>query len=235
MAPPKNKAEPRKKISTDFEYRRIARNKISFADYNPRVIDEGAQKRLRRGLESVGLVGGIVWNETSGNLVSGHQRLRILDKDNGGTDYELTVCVVHMDATKERATNLLFNNYEAQGGWDLEALRKLFVSTPSMDLATAGYEHGDLTRLFGDNVHDVASADQLEAIADKMRETRDQYTEGAERVTERDSPNFYIVLVARSEAERDAFVARHGLPDSTFQGMDTIDEMIVSSHTSDDG
>ena len=47
--------------------------------YNPRIIGEGAEKRLRAFIKKHGLFGTIIWNERTGNIVSGHQRLKALD------------------------------------------------------------------------------------------------------------------------------------------------------------
>ena len=40
---------------------------------------EGAEKRLRAFIKKHGLFGTIIWNERTGNIVSGHQRLKALD------------------------------------------------------------------------------------------------------------------------------------------------------------
>ena len=42
-------------------------------------IGEGAEKRLRAFIKKHGLFGTIIWNERTGNIVSGHQRLKALD------------------------------------------------------------------------------------------------------------------------------------------------------------
>ena len=61
------------------EERYILRSQIKEAPYNPRIIGEGAEKRLRAFIKKHGLFGTIIWNERTGNIVSGHQRLKALD------------------------------------------------------------------------------------------------------------------------------------------------------------
>ena len=58
------------------EERYILRSQIKEAPYNPRIIGEGAEKRLRAFIKKHGLFGTIIWNERTGNIVSGHQRSR---------------------------------------------------------------------------------------------------------------------------------------------------------------
>ena len=48
----------------------LKRSQISLADYNPRRITAEARKLLKKNLETVGLMGGIIYNKTTGNLVS---------------------------------------------------------------------------------------------------------------------------------------------------------------------
>ena len=66
----------------------IARSSIQFANYNPRKITDSALKKLKQNIKRVGMLGGIIWNERTNNLVSGHQRVTVLDQLNGydGTD-----------------------------------------------------------------------------------------------------------------------------------------------------
>ena len=57
----------------------IRRTEIAEAPYNPRVMGEGQEKRLRRAIQAHGLIGTLFWDRRSGNLVAGHQRLKQLD------------------------------------------------------------------------------------------------------------------------------------------------------------
>ena len=80
----------------------IQRSQINFASYNPRRLSDTAKKKLKANLKRIGLAGGIVWNETTGNLVSGHQRLSIIDEiekynpDTHENDYPIRVEVLQL-------------------------------------------------------------------------------------------------------------------------------------------
>ena len=51
------------------------------ADYNPRKITEEELQRLKQALEKLGDLSGIVENNFSGNLIGGHQRIKVLPAD----------------------------------------------------------------------------------------------------------------------------------------------------------
>jgi len=97
---------------------------------NPRTISEQAKKGLRYSLDQFGDISGIVWNERSGNLVCGHQRLNELKelgaelKSYGDRDFvelpdgsRFAVRKVSWDEDKEAAANLAANNEEIAGRW----------------------------------------------------------------------------------------------------------------------
>lgn len=89
------------------------------ADYNPRRISESARKGLRSSIETFGLVQPIVWNKTTGNVVSGHQRLTILQEIG---EVETTVVVVELDSIMEKALNVTMNNKIIEGEFDDDML-----------------------------------------------------------------------------------------------------------------
>ena len=60
----------------------VWRSEITPADYNPRKISEEARKQLKANIKKNGIIGGMVWNEQTKNLVSGHQKLSIADEVN---------------------------------------------------------------------------------------------------------------------------------------------------------
>ena len=75
----------------------MARSLLRAAPYNPRKIHPESQRRLKKALTRLGMLAPVTWNRRSGNLVGGHQRLKLLDElADGATDYELTVAVVDL-------------------------------------------------------------------------------------------------------------------------------------------
>jgi len=122
----------------------IYRSEINLADYNPRKISDDAKKKLKQGIKKFGLVGGIVVNGQTGNtLVSGHQRLSVMDELNKypEKDYLLRVDMIDVDTKAEKELNILINNPGAMGDWDYDALREII---PDIDYKSAGLSDEDL-------------------------------------------------------------------------------------------
>ena len=84
-----------------FTIATINRADIKNAEYNPRIMDKEAKKRLKAGLKKHGLVSTLTWNKRTGNLVGGHQRLEQLDALEKNKDYSLDVCVIDVDEAEE--------------------------------------------------------------------------------------------------------------------------------------
>lgn len=94
--------------------------KLNEAKYNPRIKLEPGMRdydSLRNSIETFGNVEPIVWNERTGNVVGGHQRLTVL-KDLGHTTADCFV--VDLDETEERTLNLALN--KIKGEWDYDKL-----------------------------------------------------------------------------------------------------------------
>lgn len=93
------------------------------ATYNPRVDlqpDDVEYQSIKLSLESHGLVQPIVWNKRTNTVVSGHQRLTVLEAQ--GVE-EVDVSVVDMDDISEKELNVALNKVE--GEWDDQKLSEL--------------------------------------------------------------------------------------------------------------
>lgn len=182
---------------TQPESREIQRSDINFANYNPRKITQEARKNLKANLKRVGLLGGIVWNEVTGNLVSGHQRISVIDevnKYNPGTrtnDYLIRVEVVHMDEKTEKEQNIFMNNRSVQGDFDSDMLKDML---DGIDYSLAGLNDFDLNML-GIGDLDFSINDDIwrkEDILDDSLSAIDEATkEGKENKDINRSNNFY--------------------------------------------
>src|SRR3712207_7445335 len=97
------------------------------APYNPRKrLEPGSARyrRLARSIAEFDLVQPVVWNERTGHVVAGHQRLQIL-KDRGAT--ELECVVVDLPLSKEKALNVALNNAAVGSDWDDAKLNDLLA------------------------------------------------------------------------------------------------------------
>ncbi|MBO7101449.1 MAG: ParB N-terminal domain-containing protein [Bacteroidales bacterium] len=88
------------------ETRQIQRSQIHLNPYNPKRHTDKQVKQQVANIKANGYLGGIVWNEASGNLIDGHRRVQALDIINkydgtDGTDYTLKVEAVNFDEKTE--------------------------------------------------------------------------------------------------------------------------------------
>lgn len=102
----------------EFEVKRIA--DMNRAAYNPRVDlqpEDEEYQAIERSLKRHGLVQPIVWNRRTNTVVSGHQRLTVLEAQG---ETEVTVSVVDLDDIQEKELNVALN--KIAGEWDDDKL-----------------------------------------------------------------------------------------------------------------
>lgn len=84
------------------------------ADYNPRKDlrpGDPEYEKLKRSIEQFGYVEPVIWNTTTGRVVGGHQRLKVL-QDMGMT--EVDCVVVELDEEHEKALNVALNKISGE-------------------------------------------------------------------------------------------------------------------------
>ena len=212
----------------------VKRSQIHFASYNPRTLSEEEKKTLKRGIKKFGLVGGIVVNKRTGmTVVSGHQRLTVMDELNKfpENDYAIRIDLIDVDEKQEKELNILMNNPNAQGKWDYDALASL---VPDIDWKDAGLTEVDLNLIgcdyllktedensIADALDDMMSgiteqkeaekaAKQLER-AEKvahMKEVKQQVKENAQKTAE--DMDAYVMLSFDTYEAKAAFMERFG-------------------------
>ena len=121
----------------------LKRSEINLAEYNPRKLSSEARKQLKANIKRLGLMGGLVWNESTGNLVSGHQRISILDEIEGypKKDYELKVEKVNLSEKEEKEQNVFLNSKTVQGEFDSQLMASIITD---IDPILAGLDENDL-------------------------------------------------------------------------------------------
>jgi len=132
-----------------FEMAVINRKDIIGAEYNPRKISESAKSKLKAFIKKEGLWSPLVVNKRTNTLVSGHQRLSIMDSILRNDDYNLTAAMVDKDIQTEVKGNVFMNNQSAMGEWDVDILKELKEIFPDINYSEIGFDDFDLEVMFG--------------------------------------------------------------------------------------
>lgn len=225
--PPKSASESPANGQSDvtsaakFQYREIPRSQINPAPYNPRSLSAYARKQLATSIERYGLVEPLVWNKRTGVLISGHQRLSILDQKEGypAKDYRVPVAVVDLTEKKEKELNVWLNNRAAQGNFDKESLAQL-LSGPDITLDDFGFTAVDLEFEFGgiegfESVFERQAAaidpikKDVQAIKDRKKEVRGN---DADNNNAREDADYYLMEVFDSGTAKEDFLRQAGFP-----------------------
>lgn len=129
------------------ETRSIKRSQINFNPVNPKRHAEEKVKLQRKKLQKVGFLGGVVWNERTGNLVDGHRRIKAMDlhyhyDGTSETDYDIKVEVANFDdkTEKEQLAYMAVGNTKP----DIDLLAS-FV--PDIDYSGIGLEADELNEI----------------------------------------------------------------------------------------
>lgn len=197
-----------------YDTETISREQIKNAPYNPRIMDPKAKKRLKQNIAKHGLVAALTWNKRTGNLVGGHQRLEQLDALEGRKDYDLTVCVVDVDEREEAALNVQLNNPSMQGEWDLDKLANM---TEEFDLDLSedlGFTESDIDFMFegDDRFSQLFEAQEGENMRGDLQKVKEARAKSVENLKERNSIDWYTVIVFENEADHDAFMREISIP-----------------------
>jgi DNA modification methylase len=132
------------------------------ADYNPRKdlkSGDAEYEKLKRSIEQFGYVEPVIWNRTTGRVVGGHQRLKIL-RDTGHT--ELDCVVVDLSEDKEKALNIALN--KISGEWDKGKLQG-----QDFDVSLTGFDPAEIDDLFKDSLADGVHDDDFDVNAELQK------------------------------------------------------------------
>jgi ParB-like chromosome segregation protein Spo0J len=192
---------------------KVARSSLRDAEYNPRVLADSERRKLRAGLKKHGMVAPITWNKRTGHVVGGHQRLAQLDALAGTANYALNVAVIDVDEMREKEINLLLNNPDAQGDWNMEKLADL-LRLDKLDLAGAGFDEADVYRLFGDSITRQADRATINTLADQLKGIQETFTKMAGEAA---GDEYYLVVIFRDQEHCDKFIELAKLPENRYQ------------------
>ena len=130
-----------------MEIRTLKASQLKAAAYNPRKDlqpGDAEYKKLRRSIEEFGYIEPIIWNERTGNVVGGHQRLKVL-LEQGAEDIECVV--VDLDDRDEKILNVLLN--KVKGRWDIGKLAELLTELGD-DATLTGFTQQEIDSLTND-------------------------------------------------------------------------------------
>jgi len=171
------------------ECSRIPRSQIREASYNPRVITPEQKRRLKRGMEKHGLCTPLVWNKTSGVLVGGHQRLSVLDSLCPEKEWAVPVTIQELSEERERELNILLNNDEASGHYDLGKLGSMFKDF-KLDIESTGFDPAKLKTLIPSVAVQIPAVNEQLAVnkqhwQDAHKKTQARQDAAIDRMAER--------------------------------------------------
>ena len=179
----------------EVEIRTLKAAQLTAADYNPRrdlQPEDAEYQKLRRSMETFGYVEPIIWNERTGRVVGGHQRLKVL-LEQGREDIEAVV--VDLAEKDEKILNVLLN--KVKGRWDIGRLADLLQQLDETgDMEVTGFEDWELQSLLMqyDHIKDLMEEDFSDysdkkekdtftmtfSLPEGARETVDKYIENTE-------------------------------------------------------
>ena len=196
----------------------IMRSQINFASYNPRKKDKNVIELLKRNFKKVGFLGGIVWNEQTGNLVGGHKRIETLDLIYGypENDYEIKVEKINVDLKTEKEQNIFLNNRNAQGETDYELLAEIIKD---IDIGNAALTDRDISIIdaivpdfdSGDNSDILRDYGILKEKTDEEKRTTKENRKKIKQDTSDKRMPFYFTVTFDSYMEKAGYLESIGI------------------------
>lgn len=167
------------------ETRIIKRSQINLNPINPKRHSDEKVTLQKKNLQKVGFLGGIVWNESSGNLIDGHRRIRAMDlhyKYDGtsNTDYDIKVEVVNLDdkTEKEQLTYMAVGNTKP----DIDLIADYINDIDYSDIGLSESELNDILSIsridsipLQDTFDDLLAPTPKEPISKKTDEEKKQH------------------------------------------------------------
>ncbi len=141
------------------------------AEYNPRKNlkpGDAEYEKLKRSITEFGYVEPVIWNQTTGRVVGGHQRLKVL-QDMGMT--EIDCVIIEVSEEKEKALNIALN--KISGDWDTDKLALLITDLQGsdFDVSLTGFEPAEIDALFKDDIKDAVKDDVFDVEAELKKPT----------------------------------------------------------------
>jgi hypothetical protein len=201
----------------------INRSQINFAIYNPKNHSQEDINKIKQNIKRVALLGGIVWNETTGNLIDGHKRIMALDIINAydntkETDYKIKVEKIALDEKTEKEQNIFQTKSRTELSNEL-----LAILLPDIDIKLAGLDTEDINLIiaevpnieFGDNTEISDSFAELEQKSQEQKEQskkaiKDLKKDIKDRIATENEGQSYFVVTFDNFDNKAQFMERYG-------------------------
>lgn len=192
-----------------MDIREVSISSINPATYNPRVDltpKDSEYQKLKQSISTFGYVEPIVWNRRTGNLVGGHQRLKILIEQGLQS---VQASVVDLPLDQEKALNLALN--KIRGAWDNEKLVTLLdelLKLPNFNTEITGFDKVEISQIFDrygeqKNPDDFDFNAALESIKEPVTKRGDIIELGPHRILCGDSSNLEDIKTLMGNAKAD--------------------------------
>lgn len=203
-----------------FEVGEMLRSAILPHPRNPRMITPKAAKRLKGKMKEIGLIQPVIVNRRTCRLVGGHQRLAQLDAlqkyeaRKPETDYRLDVSLCDLTDAQELEMLVFLNNPSAEGVFDLDLLADLNLEM-GVGFEAMGFDQLDVDMMFDGDArfsHLFEDDPEVEVTKERLDAVKAARAEGVERMQEKNTAEFYFVVVCRDEEEMKTIKQRLGVP-----------------------
>lgn len=140
-----------------MELKKLSISDLIPADYNPRkdLIETDSEFiSLERSISEFGYVLPVIYNELTGRIIGGHQRIKVLKKLGYS---EIDVVCLSLDEQREKELNIALNKIDGQ--WDNGTLEKLFeeFESVSFDSTLTGFSEDEIGRFFDDEIKETTN------------------------------------------------------------------------------
>lgn len=166
------------------------------------------------------------------NIVSGHQRISILDSLERKKNYNLTVAMVDLSEKEEKEQNIFFNNTKVQGEFDTDILAEMLSD---IDFECAGLDINDVGVLGVEvdllSIEEPSEADKEvmklnKEIYDSKREMRKAVMNHSQTKNE-ESVDTFVVLTFSNQSNKEVFLQRFGFrPQEKYIKGEVLSDMV---------
>jgi hypothetical protein len=160
----------------------VMRSKINYNPKNVKRHDDEEVKEQLKNFRRVGYLGGIIFNEVTTNLVSGHKRLMAQDLYYGNTpetpvDYPVRVELVHFDQKTELETLIYMDSRSTNTFQSYDLLAEVL---PEIDAKLAGLDQNEIALIALESpLIKVGKTDDITTDFKKLNEGYEQEKERA--------------------------------------------------------